>query len=241
MSTQNLLTSERLFRILFFMASQRSCSIKQLAQHFEIPISTVYRYMATLKNVHMIQETRNGHYILGPSCVQLGAAYRLQMRAENNFQPAMYELAEATGETIVLAVPFRDQAVCIDTVESQLPLRYSFTKGAVLSLLRGATAKSMLPFLDQGLIENLITESDILSPERKLSLREEIKLIKEQGYATSFGEMDEGVWAVAAPIFSRNGVIEGSISTIAPGFRAKERQAFLIATTVAAANRMSQG
>ena len=62
-------------------------------------------------------------------------------------QPDMAALAVASGETIGLLVAVKDQAVCLDMVESQHPLRCSFTKGRGLPLARGASAKSLLAFM----------------------------------------------------------------------------------------------
>lgn len=239
MNSQRLETADRTLQMLFYFACSPSSTAKQLSQHFAIPLSTTYRYIATLKAAGMVQEGVQGTYILGPRCVQLEAAYQKQVGNNFHYKPAMHELATRTGETIALVVPFRHHSVCIDTVESCYPLRYSFTKGAVLPLLRGASAKCMLPYLNQQMIRRLIKQSQVLSPQRKEELVLEIESIRSKGYATSYGEIDDEVWAVGVALFSLDGTLEGSLSTIAPAFRANGRQQFLVQETVKAANEIS--
>lgn len=239
MSSQHLETADRTLQMLFYFAGHSSRTVKQLSQHFAVPLSTIYRYIATLKAVGMIQEDAEGAYILGPRCVQLEAAYQAQISSSFRYKPTMHELATSTGETIALVVPFRSHSVCIDAVESRYPLRYSFTKGAVLPLLRGASAKCMLPYLNQEMIGRLIKQSRVLSLQGQEDLVLEIESIRSKGYATSYGEIDDGVWAVGVAFFSTDGILEGSLSTIAPAFRAEGRKEFLIEKTVKAANEIS--
>ncbi len=239
MNSQHLETADRTLQMLFYFASHSSSTAKQLSQHFAVPLSTTYRYIATLKAVGMIQEDAEGAYILGPRCVQLEAAYQAQISSSFRYKPAMHELATNTGETIALVLPFRSHSVCIDAIESCYPLRYSFTKGAVLPLLRGASAKCMLPYLNQEMIRRLIKQSRALSPQRKEELVFEIERIRNKGYATSCGEIDDEVWAVGVAFFSTDGTLEGSLSTIAPAFRAEGRKEFLIQETVKAAKEIS--
>jgi DNA-binding IclR family transcriptional regulator len=56
--------------------------------------------------------------------------------------------------------------------------------------------------------ENTITNIEVL--------KDELKVIKECGYATDKTEHDVGIWCVAAPIFERNKKIIAAISITTP-------------------------
>ena len=151
----------------------------------------------------------------------------------------MAALAAASGETIGLLVAVKDQAVCLDMVESQHPLRCSFTKGRGLPLVRGASAKSLLAFMpvprQQAALAILARESGV-DPTR---LADELEAIRAQGYAVTDSEVDAGVWGVSVPIFQRANQAVASITLMAPSTRAAQRPQAFIDLTVAAARRIS--
>ena len=151
----------------------------------------------------------------------------------------MAALAVASGETIGLLVAVKDQAVCLDMVESQHPLRCSFTKGRGLPLARGASAKSLLAFMPaarlQAALGYLAGEAG-MDPAR---LSGELETIRGQGYAVTDSEVDAGVWGVSVPIFQRAHQAVASITLMAPSTRAAQRPQALIDMTVGAARRIS--
>jgi IclR family acetate operon transcriptional repressor len=237
--SQSLSTVYRVMRLLFFLAEHGPATIPELAAHFALPRSTAYRYVAALKASGMANEVSDNRYTLGPRCVQLEAAFQRAYEVTNPHHSIMERLARETGETVALVIPLGSQAVCVDTIECPLPLRYAFTKGAVKPLLRGASAKALLPYLPQGWVAGLIDEATDLNNDQKRRLRAELPAIREQGYAVSLGEVDAGVWAVGAPVFREDGSLECSLSVIAPVFRVQDREEQLIQRTISAAQRMS--
>src|SRR5690606_2468127 len=90
---------------------------------------------------------QGGEYGPGPLCVQLAWGFDQSSFLVQESQPDMARLAGESGETVGLLVATRDQAVCLDMVESQHPLRCSFVKGRGLPLLRGASARSLMAFM----------------------------------------------------------------------------------------------
>lgn len=239
MSSQNLSTVDRVMRLLFHLAESPPLTVIEVAEHLRIPTSTAYRYIASLKAYGLVSQHVDSRYSIGPRCVQLEASFQRQFEANSSCQEIMSSLAIETGETVAFVVPLKHEAVCVATVESEKPLRYTFRKGAAAPMLRGASAKAFLPWLDDSWVQHLIDVSDDIDDGQKDQLRAELAVIKERGYALSHGEVDEGVWTVGAPVFGSGGKIEGAISTIAPMFRVRDEQDRLIVKTVAAARRMS--
>ncbi|WP_277342549.1 IclR family transcriptional regulator domain-containing protein, partial [Pseudomonas viridiflava] len=86
-------------------------------------------------------------------------------------------------------------------------------------LYAGAAGKAVLAYCDPQLVDALklerITEATITS--RKL-LKEELKDIKERGWATGEGERVLGAFGLAVPFFV-DGKIRGSISATIPQYR----------------------
>ena len=214
-------------------------SIAALAEQTGLAQSTLYRQVALLKRWGFVAE-HDGEYGPGPLSVQLAWGFDQSSFLIHEAQPDMAALAVASGETIGLLVAVKDQAVCLDMVESQHPLRCSFTKGRGLPLARGASAKSLLAFMPvarlQAALGYLAGEAG-MDPAR---LSGELETIRGQGYAVTDSEVDAGVWGVSVPIFQRAHQAVASITLMAPSTRAAQRPQALIDMTVGAARRISQ-
>lgn len=229
-------------RVLYVLATlarhDGPLSIAALAEQTGLAQSTLYRQVALLKRWGFVAE-HDGEYGPGPLSVQLAWGFDQSSFLIHEAQPDMAALAVASGETIGLLVAVKDQAVCLDMVESQHPLRCSFTKGRGLPLARGASAKSLLAFMPaarlQAALGYMAGEAG-MDPAR---LSGELETIRGQGYAVTDSEVDAGVWGVSVPIFQRAHQAVASITLMAPSTRAAQRPQALIDMTVGAARRIS--
>jgi DNA-binding IclR family transcriptional regulator len=229
-------------RVLYVLATlarhDGPLSIAALAEETGLAQSTLYRQVALLKRWGFVAE-HDGEYGPGPLCVQLAWGFDQSSFLIHEAQPDMAALAAASGETIGLLVAVKDQAVCLDMVESQHPLRCSFTKGRGLPLARGASAKSLLAFMPlarlQAALAYLAAEAEVDAAR----LGKELDAIREQGYAVTDSEVDAGVWGVSVPIFQRANQAVAS-NTVGPRTTgAAPRPDALIEMTVAAARRIT--
>jgi DNA-binding IclR family transcriptional regulator len=120
--------------------------------------------------------------------------------------PVMRRLVDVTGETAVLLVPHRTDAVCILQVEGSSPIRpRSVRIGDRVPYNAGAAPLAILAFLPpeerQLIIDNgfpALTSLTIVDP---LTLRDRCADVVRSGVAYSRGEAILGTAAVAAPIF----------------------------------------
>ncbi len=238
MGSQQLQTIERGVGFLIWLARYGPCTVQELANGFGAPVSTVYRYVAALRDAGLLWDLPEGRLGLGPRCVQLELGFRRALDEWAHCQPVMRELAAATGETVALLIPLDHEAVCVDIVESRQPLRYALSRGMTKPMLRGAPAKAMLPYLPAGVLEALMTGSEGLSPAEQATLLDELPHIRACGYAVSREEVDRGVWAVGVPILDHDGGLEGALSLLAPLARTGGRESFLVHATMEAGAKL---
>ncbi|PQZ60765.1 IclR family transcriptional regulator [Achromobacter sp. MYb9] len=229
-------------RVLYVLATlarhDGTLTIAALAEKTGLAQSTLYRQVALLKRWGFVAE-HEGEYGPGPLCVQLAWGFDQSSFLIHEAQPDMTALAAASGETIGLLVAVKDQAVCLDMVESQHPLRCSFTKGRGLPLARGASAKSLLAFMPQARLQTALAYLAAEAGVDAARLADELETIRAQGYAVTDSEVDAGVWGVSVPIFQRPNQAVASITLMAPSTRAAQRPQALIDLTVGAARRIS--
>jgi len=228
-------------RVLFVLATlarhDGPLSIAALADKTGLAQSTLYRQVALLKRWGFVAE-QGGEYGPGPLCVQLAWGFDQSSFLVQESQPDMARLAAESGETVGLLVAMRDQAVCLDMVESQHPLRCSFVKGRGLPLVRGASARSLMAFMPAARLHALLDDLQ-RSGADVAALAAGLESIRAAGYAVTDGEVDAGVWGVSVPVFQRPHQAVGSVTLMAPSTRAALRASALIDMTIAAARRIS--
>jgi len=230
--------ADRVLYVLATLARHGSpLTIATLAERTALAQSTLYRQVALLKRWGFVRE-QDGLYGPGPLCVQLARGFDQSSFLIQESQSDMARLAAESGETVGLLVAVRDQAVCLDMVESHHPLRCSFVKGGGLPLARGASAKSLLAFMSAARLQSCL-EGLSASGIDLAALERDLQAIRRQGYAVSDSEVDAGVWGVSVPVFRRPTQAMASITLMAPSTRAADRTQSLIAMTVAAAERIS--
>ncbi|MGP1615059.1 MAG: IclR family transcriptional regulator domain-containing protein, partial [Pollutimonas bauzanensis] len=151
-------------------------------------------------------------------------------------------LSRSSGESIGLLVAANNQAVCLDMVESQQPLRCSFVKGRGLPLCRGASAKALLAFMShegQAMALRRLRQEGVIAAEDLPELSKALKTIRAQGYATSDSEVDIGVWGISAPVFQQGSHAAAVITLMVPNTRISNRTQSFTDMTVRAASRIS--
>jgi len=230
--------ADRALYVLATLArSERSLSIAALTAQTGLAQSTLYRQIALLRRWGFVLE-QSGQHGPGPLCVQLARGFDQSSFLIRESQDDMMRLAAESGESVGLLVAVKDQAVCLDMIESQHPLRCSFVKGRGLPLVQGASAKSLMAFMPPDRLRARLRDLDETGMDAAVLARE-LTAIRERGYAVSDSEVDSGVWGVSAPIFLRPARALASITLMAPSTRAAGRADRLVALAVAAAARIS--
>lgn len=202
-------------------------SIPQIAARSNLPESTAYRYVATLKSQGLIKEdTKPGYYRLGLKILELAQVARERLSIIDIALPVMQQLLKKTEETIVLTAISGQKVMCIERVESSHTLRLSFDQGRTMFMHAGASAKVIMAYLDEAEQDRIIreaglprfTENTITDPE---ILRANLKDIRRKGFCISTGEVDPGARAAAAPILDEHEKIIAGLSVVGPLDRIK--------------------
>ncbi len=93
--------------------------------------------------------------------------------------------------------------------------------------------------LGNQILKNCNSERAIALEPKYRCLWQELRLIREQGYAVSQGEIDEGVWGISVPLLDSRQRLHGALSLMAPALRAQSRSERLRQWTLDAAARLS--
>jgi IclR family KDG regulon transcriptional repressor len=134
----------------------------------------------------------------------------------------MTYLNNLTRETVLIDLRSGLQKVCIEKIDSPENLKYTNEKGFAAPLYVGGGGKVLLSELKDDELNNIlkqtsfvpITANTIIDPEK---LWAEIKKIRKQGYATSFGERVPGSSCVSVPV--KHYVAPVALSILGPASR----------------------
>ncbi len=220
-------------------------SLRQLAVRTGFPPSTVHRLLQTFKEFGVVEqspETKN--YRLGPQLLKMGLQVRGMLDLRKAALPVLKELTARTGEDSYLTVAQGKMGVFLERVEGPHPVKVIELVGKEMPLHSGAARKALLSFMDDHFIRTYLKEMaekgefKSAGPE---ALAEEIKKIREQGYAVSFGDyLNYGI-GIAAPVRDFSGSARASLGIIGLKSRLnEERLPVLIGEVKRAADQLSQ-
>lgn len=212
------MSTEKTLDILdIFNLNDRALTVAEIAEKINQPQSSVYRYVRVLKQRDLLKEERNGYYSLGYKILKYYRVLRKDTNLAVIAEAAMSELTDSLNETSILLVPSNMAAVCIATVPSRQKIKVTSEPGEIVPLYGGASSKSLLAYMDEKVVNEIFEKVDIRKYTPKtitdpLVLKEELRKIKEQGFAYSDSEIDEGVVSYGMPIFDSNNHIVASVS-----------------------------
>ncbi len=228
--------------MLCFNRQNHTYTARQLAEEVAIPLPSVHRYVALLRETGVLIDRGSGKYSLSPRMIPLAQAARSAESLVDFADPIMRKLSSDTGETVILVRMINDMATCIHRIESPRRLRISYEPGQLVPLLGGASSRillgSMSPQARKAHLSHYLylADGDLRRLDR---IEQDIQQAAKNGWATSSSEVDEDVWAAAAAVKHGREVV-ASLSVPTPLSRVTpEIQKRLISQVTVAAAEIS--
>jgi DNA-binding IclR family transcriptional regulator len=224
-SSGNTIAERTLDVLMLFSAGRSSLTINQAAEELGMPRSTVYRYLQSLRSYSLVEE-ENGRYRLGPKILELALAAWAGSELCEVALPWMRGLADRTGETVMLARLSDGSAVCIERLQSKHAVRISMERGSILPW-NASGAKVLLAAQDQSKVRSLLGQRPLKAYNDRtvtdpVGFARDLERVAENGYAVNDGEVDPGLWGVAAPIRNSAGLVMAALSVSIPRYRLDE-------------------
>jgi IclR family transcriptional regulator, acetate operon repressor len=212
-------SAERVLTLLkSFDDSREELGVADIARALSVHKSTASRLAAALERTGFL--TRVGkRYRLGVEIIRLGSLALRSFDLIAAMQPAMEKLSQRTGETVNLAVPDGEDVLNVAEVPSTYIL--SCSGGWIGRRTRPhavANGKVLLAYgaLGRPTVLERYTPQTIVSAG---ALAGELARVRCDGYATAVAELEEGLVAVAAPVFDPAGTCVAALSISGPEYR----------------------
>ena len=210
-------TVKKAFQILQLIAdSDHGLKISDVSKALEISKSTVHGITAALQELGAVnRDPLTKRYTLGLTLFELGRSAYTRVDLKDMARPMMEELMHKTRESVFLGVKNGEHVTILDIVESMQDLKITSPIGSTIPLLAGAIGKVFLSVMEEEQTLDYIrtrslsryTKKTITDKEQYI---DEIRTVKQTGYAIDDEEYIPGVRAVASPIKS-NGHLMAAI------------------------------
>jgi|SRR5580693_7886349 DNA-binding IclR family transcriptional regulator len=200
--------------------SEDGLGVNELARRIDVSPSTASRLLGTLENAGMVQRDGQGPFRLGLALVTLADRVLSRLDLRSLARPVLVELMERTGETATLSMPGEREAITVDSVPSRSSVVSMARLGRPSVAHATAVGKVMLAFgggpLPRERDLRQLTERTITD---RAKLVAEVLAVRQRGYGTVFGEREQDVNAIAAPVFDRAGGLAAILGLQGPANR----------------------
>jgi DNA-binding IclR family transcriptional regulator len=191
-------------------------SLGDIAARLELNKSTCHRILTTLAAGDFVERPSPGTYRLGIGAFRVGSAMARRLSVRERALPAMRELYRHSGETVFLLVLRGDEAVCVERLDGRYASTHTLRIGGTLPLHLGAGPRLLLSALPDEQVEGYLAGplQRRTSPTQATAdqLREEVRRIRADGYATSRDDVELGVKALSVPVRDHTGATVGALS-----------------------------
>lgn len=182
-----------------FTPQDAELPLAELAKRTDLYKSTVLRLARSLEKHGYLYRGENGCFRLGSKLLHLGSMYQRHFRTAETIPPVLREIVAELKEGASFYVKDGDRRLCLHRVEAPRSIRDWVSEGDRLVLNAGAAGHVIRAFNG--------------------GTGQRCEQVKREMYASSFGERDPEVAAVACPVFAVGQRLVGALAVSGPLYR----------------------
>jgi len=198
---------KKAFAILGAISSSKDgMGVSDLAKKLKMAKSTVHGMTSALEELGAaMRDPLTKKYKLGFALLEIGRSAYSQIDLQTSARPITEELMEKTRTSVFLGILNWDQVTILDIVESRRDLNITAPVGSTIPLFAGAVGKVFLAAMPEEQAAKMVkskglprfTDNTIVDMNQYLN---ELRQVREKGYAVDDEEYLMGVRAVASPL-----------------------------------------
>jgi Transcriptional regulator len=216
-------TTETSIEIIHTLRELDGGSLQEISEKMGLATSTVHRHLATLQEYGYVTKD-GGTYRLGLMFLTIGGYAQRRFDAYPTIKNTVDDLAADTGERTQFIVMENDSRVYLYTSVGQSAVETGAQNGKRGPLHASAAGKSILASLPDDRVDKIIERKGLVKTGKntitdKSALFEQLKQIRQRGYAFNRQETTSGVHAVGAPVTDSDDEVLGGLSVSGPARR----------------------
>ena len=203
---------------LFITVQGEEKSVTEISKVVGMHPSKVSRMLRSLESAGFFEKSlESGKFRLGIPFFELGISYVSNLPLRKIIRPHVEQIAKECNLTSSWAILKDSKVIVIDRVQNFNPDLLTHTIGLNVPFHCTSTGKVLLAYLSEEEQDRILESTNLLKftdrtiVDRNL-IRENLKLIREKGYATDEEETHKDVNCMAAPIRNDAGVVIAAIN-----------------------------
>jgi DNA-binding IclR family transcriptional regulator len=237
---------ERAITILDVLASSGWRTGAEIARDLHVHRSTALRLLGTLERHALVErDPRSAKYRLGQRLPQLASVVTGESDLRSLARPVCEALAGALGETVTLDVLVGDEIVPIEQATGSTSVVSVNWLGRRTQVHCTASGKVILAFGPAAIRERLLSRPLERSTAHTITsgadLQAQLRDALSDGFARTYEELEIGLDAIAAPVFTAGGEVVAALDVSGPSHRLRaEGRPELVRLTLDAAADLSR-
>ena len=227
---------DNVLRLLGMVRGRDGITLTEASERLGVARSTAHRLLAMLRYHDFVrQEPDTKRYVPGPALLEIALSITGGTDVRALARTELEALVDRLQETIHLVTLEGSDIVFLDSVECDRAVRVTSRAGMSMPARLTAGGKVLLATLDAAALESIVPRAS--AP----GLLEELRAVRERGYATNFGESERDLGAVAVALPAVNGLPRLALTLSAPIGRIDAERARTLAPRLAAgSNRLAR-
>ncbi len=229
-----------------FTDAKPEWGLTEMARASGLNKTTAYRLLTALAHEGLVaRNPETEAYRLGPEAISIGGRALRANDLRRVSRDTLAQLASLSAETATLEVLVDADVLIVEEVHSRKWLHASPSVGTRWPAHATSTGKVLLASLPESERSGRL-RLPLARPARRTiigitALRQELKKVREQGYATAVGELEDGYTAIGVPVRNHDGEVVAAISLGGPSVRIPpERIGLLVASLRQAGEAISR-
>jgi len=215
---------DRAVAILDLLAQDGWRAGAEVARELGVHRSTALRLLGTLERHALVErDPRTAKYRLGRRLPQLARVVTGELDLRHVARPVCEALAASSGETVTLDVLDGDEIVPIEQSTGSTAFVSVNWLGRRTPVHCTASGKIILAFAAEPIRQRLLAKPLVPLTPRSITdvgeLEKQLGAAREAGFARTFEELEVGLDAIAAPVFSTDGDVVAAIDVSGPAHR----------------------
>lgn len=210
-----------------FDADHRELTLTDLSRRAGLPMSSASRLAGQLLAWGALDRNDAGRYAVGLRLHEIASLSPRAQDLRTIALPYMGDLAEATGQHVLLAVPDGDAALLIERVSRRAAMPVLYRIGGRLPLHATGVGLVILAFGEPELLTRTLSHPLLLEPENQpvpeAQLRRMLAEVRREQVAVLRRQVPTPTLVVAAPIFGPRGRLVAALSLVVPDGRGDRR------------------
>ncbi len=213
-------SADRMLGILdYFTTETPAWTVDALQAEMGGSRATTYRYVKALVDAGLLAPAAGGAYVLGARIIELDRQIRLCDPLLAAARDVMSRVCDTYQANLMLCSFYGEKVMCVHQEWIDTKVQSSYERGRPMPLFRGATARMILAHLPTYQQKNLLLNhakeiADSGLGETWEEFRGNLKAMRRDGSCVSFGQIDNTLVGIGAPIFLGQGDVTGSLSFI---------------------------